>query len=149
MGLKTIIDADIKSAMLARDQVKLLALRDIKKLILIEETKAGGTGELSEADEMKILQKAVKQRKDSAEIYKTQNRPELLEKEEAEIAVIEVYLPKALSEDELKSALEAIIAQVGASSAADMGKVMGAAQKELGGKSDGKTISAMVKSLLS
>jgi uncharacterized protein len=149
MGLKTIIDADIKSAMLARDQVKLLALRDIKKLILIEETKAGGTGELSEADEMKILQKAVKQRKDSAEIYKTQNRPELLEKEEAEIAVIEVYLPKAISEDELKSALEAIIAQVGASSAADMGKVMGAAQKELGGKADGKTISAMVKSLLS
>jgi uncharacterized protein YqeY len=148
MGLKTIIDADIKAAMLARDQVKLLALRDIKKLILIEETKAGGTGELTEADEMKILQKAVKQRKDSAEIYKTQNRPELLEKEEAEIAVIEVYLPKAMSEDDLKAALTTIIANVGATSAADMGKVMGAAQKELAGKADGKTISAMVKALL-
>ena len=148
MSLKTQIDSDIKAAMLARDQVKLLALRDIKKLILLEETKAGKTGELTEEEEMKILQKAVKQRKDSAEIYTTQNRPDLLEKELAEIAVIEVFLPKSLTEDELKTALQAIIAQVGASAPSDMGKVMGAATKQLAGKADGKAISAMVKSLL-
>lgn len=148
MSLKTQIDSDIKAAMLARDQVKLLALRDIKKLILLEETKAGKTGELTEEEEMKILQKAVKQRKDSAEIYTTQNRPDLLEKELAEIAVIEVFLPKSLTEDELKTALQAIIAEVGASAPSDMGKVMGAATKQLAGKADGKAISAMVKSLL-
>ena len=101
MSLKSTIDADIKAAMLAQDKIKLLALRDIKKIILIEETAAGRSGDLSEADEMRILQKAVKQRKDSAEIYKQQNRPDLLEKEEAEIAIIEAYLPKAMSEDEL------------------------------------------------
>ncbi|MCC5621920.1 GatB/YqeY domain-containing protein [Nostoc sp. CHAB 5715] len=111
-------------------------------------TKSGGTGELTEADEMKILQKAVKQRKDSAEIYKTQNREDLLVKEEAEIAVIEAYLPKAMSEDELKAALQEIIAKVGASAPSDMGKVMGVATKELAGKTDGKAISAMVKQLL-
>jgi uncharacterized protein YqeY len=149
MSLKSTIDADIKAAMLAQDKVKLLALRDIKKIILIEETAAGRSGELSEADEMRILQKAVKQRKDSAEIYKQQNRPDLLEKEEAEIAIIEAYLPKAMSEDELKEALTAIIASVGASGPGDMGKVMGAATKELAGKADGRAISAMVKTLLS
>ncbi len=148
MSLKTVIDADIKAAMLAKDQVRLLALRDIKKGILLEETKSGGTGELTEADEMRILQKAVKQRKDSAEIYKSQNRPDLLEKEEAEIAVIEVYLPKAMSEEELKAALQDIISKVGASAPSDMGKVMGAATKELAGKAEGKAISAMVKQLL-
>ncbi len=148
MSLKTQIDADIKAAMLAKDSVRLLALRDIKKGILLEETKSGGTGELTEADEMKILQKAVKQRKDSAEIYKTQNREDLLVKEEAEIAVIEAYLPKAMSEDELKAALQEIIAKVGASAPSDMGKVMGVATKELAGKTDGKAISAMVKQLL-
>lgn len=148
MSLKTQIDSDIKAAMLARDQVKLLALRDIKKMILLEETKAGKTGDLTEEEEMKILQKAVKQRKDSAEIYTTQNRPDLLEKELAEIAVIEVFLPKSLTEDELKTALQAIIAEVGASAPSDMGKVMGAATKQLAGKADGKAISAMVKSLL-
>jgi uncharacterized protein YqeY len=134
--------------MLARDQVRLLALRDIKKMILLEETKAGGTGEISEADEMRILQKAVKQRKDSAEIYIAQNRPDLLAKEEAEIAVIEAYLPAAMSEDELETAIAAIIAEVGATSPADMGKVMGAATKALAGKAEGKAISAMVKTLL-
>jgi uncharacterized protein YqeY len=148
MSLKTQIDADIKAAMLAKDSVRLLALRDIKKGILLEETKSGGTGELTEADEMKILQKAVKQRKDSAEIYKAQNREDLLVKEEAEIAVIEAYLPKAMSEDELKAALQEIIAKVGASAPSDMGKVMGVATKELAGKTDGKAISAMVKQLL-
>ncbi|MGR3812399.1 GatB/YqeY domain-containing protein [Jiulongibacter sp. NS-SX5] len=148
MSLKTTIDADIKAAMLAKDKVKLLALRDIKKVILLEETAAGKGGELTEADEMRILQKAVKQRKDSAEIYKQQNREDLLEKEQAEIDVISVYLPKAMSEDELKEALTAIIAKVGASAPSDMGKVMGAATKELAGKADGKAISTMVKSLL-
>ena len=126
---------------------KLLALRDIKKVILIEETKPGAEG-LTEADEMRILQKAVKQRKDSAEIYKTQNRPELLEKELAEIAIIETYLPAAMSADELKAIIAEIITKVGASSPADMGKVMGVASKELAGKAEGRAISEMVKTLL-
>lgn len=147
MSLRTQIDADIKAAMLARDAAKLLALRDIKKVILIEETKPGAEG-LTEADEMRILQKAVKQRKDSAEIYKTQNRPELLEKELAEIAIIETYLPAAMSADELKGIIAEIIAKVGASSPADMGKVMGVASKELAGKAEGRAISDMVKTLL-
>ena len=147
MSLKTQIDADIKSAMLARDQGKLLALRDIKKLILIEETKPGAT-ELTEADEMKILQKAVKQRKDSVEIYKTQGRQDLLDKELAEIAVIEVYLPAAMSEEELQSQIAAIIEQVGAKAPSDMGKVMGVASKQLAGKAEGRAISEMVKKLL-
>jgi uncharacterized protein YqeY len=148
MSLKTIIDADIKTAMLAKDKISLLALRDIKKVILIEESKPGQTGDLSEVDEMKILQKAVKQRKDSADIFKQQNRPDLLEKEEAEIAIIEKYLPEAMSEEDLKAAIQAIINKVGASSSADMGKVMGAASKALAGKTDGKSISTMVKALL-
>ncbi|MBP8155937.1 MAG: GatB/YqeY domain-containing protein, partial [Leadbetterella sp.] len=126
MALKTQIDADIKAAMLARDSAKLLALRDIKKVILIEETKPGAEG-LTEADEMRILQKAVKQRKDSAEIYKTQNRPDLLEKELAEIAIIEAYLPEAMSAEVLEEIIAGIIAKVGATSPADMGKVMGVA----------------------
>ncbi len=148
MSLKAKIDGDIKAAMLAKDQVKLLALRDIKKAILIEETKPGATGELSEAEEMKILQKAVKQRKDSAEIYKTQNREDLLDKEMAEIAFIEAYLPAAMSEAELEAAVKAIIAQVGASSPSEIGKVMGMASKALAGKADGKAISEMAKKLL-
>ncbi|MCA0365166.1 MAG: GatB/YqeY domain-containing protein [Bacteroidetes bacterium] len=147
MSLKTQIDADIKAAMLARDQGKLLALRDIKKLILLEETKPGAT-ELTEADEMKILQKAVKQRKDSVEIYKTQGRQDLLDKELAEIAVIEVYLPAAMTEEELQSQIAAIIEQVGAKAPSDMGKVMGVASKQLAGKAEGRAISEMVKKLL-
>jgi uncharacterized protein YqeY len=133
---------------LAKDKISLLALRDIKKVILIEESKPGQTGDLSEVDEMKILQKAVKQRKDSADIFKQQNRPDLLEKEEAEIAIIEKYLPEAMSEADLKAAIQGIISKVGASSPADMGKVMGAASKALAGKTDGKSISTMVKALL-
>jgi uncharacterized protein len=148
MSLKSKIDADIKAAMLARDQVKLLALRDIKKGILIEETKAGGSGELSEEEGMKILQKAVKQRKDSAEIFKTQNRPDLLEKELAEIAIIEVYLPAAMSAEELETVISGIITKVGAKGPADMGKVMGLASKEVAGKAEGRAVSEMVKSLL-
>lgn len=148
MSLKTQMDADIKAAMLARDSVKLLALRDIKKAILIEETKEGGDGNLTEADEMRILQKAVKQRKDSAEIFKTQNRPDLLEKELAEIAVIEVYLPEAMSEEKITEVITAIIEKVGAKAPSDMGKVMGVASKELAGKAEGRLISEIVKKLL-
>ena len=148
MALKTQIDADIKAAMLAREQTKLLALRDIKKLILIEETKEGGSGTLSADEEMKILLKAAKQRKDSIEIYKTQNRPDLLDKEVAELAIIEVYLPKQMSEDEVKAKLQEIIARIGASAPSDMGKVMGVATKELAGLADGKMISVLVKTLL-
>ena len=149
MSLKEKIDADIKSAMLAKEHQRLLALRDIKKAILIEETKPGAGGQISEADELRLLQKAVKQRKDSAEIYKSQNRVDLLDKELAEIAIIETYLPAAMSEADLEAALKAIIAKVGAFGPSDMGKVMGAATKELAGKADGRAISAMVKSLLS
>lgn len=148
MSLKTTIDADIKAAMLAKDSVKLLALRDIKKSILLEETKPGANGQVSEADEMKLLQKAVKQRRDSADIYQTQNRPDLLEKELAEIAIIEAYLPAAMSEADLEAAVKAIIEKVGAKSPSEIGKVMGVASKELAGKTDGKAISEMAKRLL-
>ncbi|MFB0907787.1 MAG: hypothetical protein ACI9V1_002567 [Spirosomataceae bacterium] len=148
MSLKAKIDNDIKIAMKAREKERLLALRDIKKMILMEETKAGYVGELTEGEEMKILQRAVKQRKDSAEVYRAQDRPDLLEKEEAEIAVIEDYLPKQLSEAEVEEKLKEIIAQVGATSPADMGKVMGAATKQMAGITDGKTISTLTKKLL-
>jgi hypothetical protein len=148
MVLKAQIDADIKQAMLAKDQNSLRALRAVKSMILLEETKEGGTGELKPEDETRILTKAVKQRKDSADIYRQQNRPDLLATEEAEIAVIEQYLPKQLTEDELKEKLTAIITRVGASVPSDMGKVMGVATKELAGQADGKVISALVKTLL-
>ncbi len=148
MSLKAKIDNDIKEAMKSREKERLLALRDIKKMILMEETKAGGTGELTEDEGMKILQKAVKQRKDSAEVYRQQDRPDLLEKEELEIAVIEAYLPKQLSEAEIEEKLKVIIAEVGAASPADMGKVMGAATKLMAGVADGKTISVLTKKLL-
>jgi uncharacterized protein YqeY len=149
MALKTEIDAQIKAAMLARDSARLTALRDIKKVILIEETKEGKTGDLTSDEELKLLTKAAKQRRESADIYRTQNRPDLLDKELAELAVIEEFLPKQLSEDELKTKLQEIIARVGASGAADMGKVMGVASKELAGLADGRAISTTVKSLLS
>ena len=148
MSLKQQIDADIKQAMLAKDQEKLRALRAVKSMILLEETKEGQTGDLKPEDETRILTKAVKQRKDSADIYRQQNRPDLLSVEEAEIAVIEQYLPKQLSEDELKAKLQAIIIRIGALAPSDMGKVMGVATKELAGQADGKAISAAVKVLL-
>ncbi|WP_367914128.1 GatB/YqeY domain-containing protein [Leadbetterella sp. DM7] len=148
MSLKVTIDADIKAAMLAKDQVRLLALRDIKKAILLEETKPGANGQITEADELKLLQKAVKQRKDSAEIYKSQNRQDLLDKELAEIAIIEAYLPAAMSEEELEAAVKAIIEKTGAKSPAEIGKVMGVASKELAGKAEGRAISEMAKKLL-
>lgn len=148
MALKTEIDAQIKAAMLARDSVRLTALRDIKKVILLEETKEGRTGDLTPDDELKLLTKAAKQRRESADIYRTQNRPDLLDKELAELAIIEEFLPKQLTEDELKAKLQEIIARVGASGPSDMGKVMGVASKELAGLADGKAISANVKALL-
>jgi uncharacterized protein len=148
MSLKIQIDADIKAAMLARDQVKLLALRDIKKLILIEETKPGANGAISAEEEIKIVQKAVKQRKDSVAIYKTQNRPDLYEKELAEIAFIEVYLPAQMSQDDIKTVIKGLITNMGISGPADMGKLMGAANKALAGKAEGRVISEIVKAEL-
>jgi uncharacterized protein len=149
MSLKSQIEADIKSAMLAKDKESLRALRAIKSMILLEETKEGSQGDLSSDDELKLLTKAAKQRRDSADIYTTQNRPELAEQELSELAVIERYLPKQLSEDELRVKLEDIIVRIGATGPGDMGKVMGAASKELAGLADGKAISTMVKTLLS
>ena len=134
--------------MIAKDKVRLTALRAIKSLILLEETKEGFSGELSADDEMKLLTKSAKQRRDSAEIYEKQNRPDLLEVELAELAVIQEFLPKALSEAELVQAIQSIIASCGASGPKDMGKVMGLASKELAGKADGKAISEQVKTLL-
>ncbi len=140
--------ADLKTAMLAKDEVGLRSLRAIKAAILLVKTSEGSGGELKEEDEVKLLQKLVKQRKDSLEIFQQQNRPDLAKKEEEEIAVIEKFLPKQLSVEELKEALGRIIADTGASSPADLGKVMGIASKQFAGKADGKTISSMVKELL-
>lgn len=148
MNLEQKIMADLKTAMLAKDEVGLRSLRAIKAAIIIAKTSEGAKGEISADEEMKLLQKLVKSRKDSLEIFQQQNRPELAKKEEEEIAVIEKFLPKQMSGDEIKSELIKIIAEVGASSPADIGKVMGAATKQLAGKADGKTISAMVKELL-
>ncbi|MBL0306639.1 MAG: GatB/YqeY domain-containing protein [Chitinophagaceae bacterium] len=148
MNLEQKIMADLKAAMLAKDEAALRSLRAIKAAILLAKTAEGAGGELKEEEETKLLQKMVKQRKDSLEIFQQQNRPELARKEEEEIAVIEKFLPKQLSAEEIKAALTKIIAETGASSPADMGKVMGAATKQLAGKADGKTISALVKELL-
>jgi len=149
MSLKEQIDADIKKAMIAKNQVELLALRAIKSQILLAETEKGAKEELTTDTETKLLAKASKQRKESAEVFAQQGRKDLEEKELIELAVIERYLPKQLSEDEVKAKLQAIIAKVGATSAADLGKVMGVASKELAGQADGKLISTLVKSLLS
>jgi uncharacterized protein YqeY len=148
MNLEQKIMTELKAAMLAKDEKSLRSLRAIKAAILLAKTAEGGSGELKEEDEIKLLQKLVKQRKDSLEIFRQQNRADLAQKEEEEIEVIEKFLPQQLSTDELKVELMAIIAETGASSPADMGKVMGAATKKLGGKADGKTISGIVKELL-
>jgi len=139
---------ELKTAMLAKDEKALRSLRAIKAAILLAKTSEGAGGELKEDDEIKLLQKLVKQRKDSLEIYQQQNRTDLAQKESEEIEIIERFLPKQLSVDELRSEVAAIISEVGASSPADMGKVMGAATKKLAGKADGKTISALVKEML-
>lgn len=149
MNLFDTINADIKSAMLAREKVRLEALRGIKKEFLEAKTAPGAGGELSDDAAMKILVKMAKQRRESAQIYKEQNRPELAENELAELAVIETYLPKPLTDAELTAELEKIIASVGASSPAEMGKVMGVASKALAGRADGRAISTKVRELLS
>lgn len=148
MALFEQISEDIKKAMLAKDKVSLEALRGIKKEMLEAKTAKGASGDLTDEAAVKILQKMVKQRRDSAEIYKQQNRPELAENELAEMAVIERYLPKQMTEEELTAALKEIIAEIGATSAKEMGKVMGVASKKLAGKADGRLISEKVKSLL-
>lgn len=140
---------DLKAAMLAKDEAALRSLRAIKAAILLAKTSEGAKGDLTEDDEQKLLQKLVKSRKDSLEIFTQQGRADLAEKEQQEIAVIEKFLPKQLTPEEVKAELETIIASTGASSPADMGKVMGVATKQLAGKADGKTISALVKELLS
>jgi uncharacterized protein YqeY len=148
MSLEQKIMTDLKTAMLAKDEKTLRSLRAVKAAILLAKTSEGGGGELKEEDEIKLLQKLVKQRKDSLEIFTQQNRGDLAQKEKEEIDVIEKFLPKQMSPDELKAELKLIITEVGASSPADMGKVMGAATKKFAGKADGKTISALVKELL-
>lgn len=148
MDLYDKISADIKSAMLARDKVRLETLRGIKKEFIEAKTAKGGDGTLPDAQAVKILAKMVKQRKETAEIYSSQNRPELAENELAEASVIEEYLPKQLSDEELTAELKKIIVETGATSAKEMGKVMGVASKALAGRADGKVISAKVRELL-
>ncbi len=148
MDLFDKISADIKSAMLAKDKVRLEALRGVKKEFLEAKTAKGSDGTLSDDAATKILVKMVKQRRESARIYEEQNRPELAQNELAEVAVIEEYLPKQLSDEELTAELKKIIEQVGATSAKEMGKVMGVASKALAGRADGRAISTKVKELL-
>lgn len=144
------IQNDLKAAMLAKDKVALASIRGIKAAILLAKTAEGGQKEtLEDAELIKIIQKLVKQRKESAAIYSQQNRPELAENELAEVAVMERYLPKALSEEEVEAIVKQIIADTGASSMADMGKVMGTATKQLARQADGRVISSIVKRLLS
>ncbi|MEF9923308.1 MAG: GatB/YqeY domain-containing protein [Muribaculaceae bacterium] len=149
MSLFDTISGDIKTAMLARDKVRLETLRGIKKEFLEAKTAKGSDGELTDENALKILIKMTKQRKESAKIYSEQNREDLAQPELAEAAIIEEYLPKQMGDEELNDAIKAIIAQVGATSAKDMGKVMGVASKELAGKADGRAISTKVKELLS
>ncbi len=148
MNLEQKIMAELKTAMLAKDEAALRSLRAVKAAILLAKTSEGAGGELKADDEIKLLQKLVKQRKDSLEIFEQQKRDDLAKKEREEIAVIEKFLPQQLSPGEIKEELVKIIADTGASSPADMGKVMGAATKQLAGRADGKTISALVKELL-
>ncbi|MCH5241854.1 MAG: GatB/YqeY domain-containing protein [Muribaculaceae bacterium] len=148
MNLFDQVSEDIKKAMLARDKVRLEALRGVKKEFLEAKTAKGANGELTDEAATKILVKMVKQRKESANIYQENNRPELAENELAEAAVIEEYLPKQLTEEELTAALKEIITESGAEGPKDMGKVMGIATKKLAGKAEGKAISAKVKELL-
>lgn len=149
MSLFDQVSKDIFAAMKAKDKVRLEALRNVKKVFLEAKTAPGSTGELDDAAAMKILQKLAKQGKDSAAIFSQQNRPDLAEPELAQVAVIESYLPKPLSAEEIEAAIKEIIAQTGAQSIKEMGKVMGIASKQMAGKADGKTISEVVKKLLS
>jgi uncharacterized protein YqeY len=148
MNLEQKIMAEMKEAMKSKNEAQLRGLRAIKAEIIKAKTEPGAGGEISSEKEVSMLQKMMKQRKDSLGIYQQQNRPDLAQKEEEEIAVIEKFLPKQLSNEEIKSELSQVIAETGASSPADMGKVMGVATKRLAGRADGKTISALVKELL-
>lgn len=148
MSLKAQIDADIKNAMLAKNKEELEALRSIKSLILLAETEKGGSGDVTTDAENKLLMKAAKQRKESADIFSQQGRTDLAEKELFQLEVINRYLPKQLSEAEVTDALKKIMEEVGAKGPQDMGKVMGTATKKLAGQADGKLISDIVKKLL-
>ena len=148
MSLKAQIEAEIKQSMLNKDKDRLRALRAIKSQILLAETEKGAATELTSEAEMKLLIKAAKQRKDSFDIYEKEGRTDLAEVEKAELSVIESFLPKQLEESEVREIVKKIIAEVGASGPQDMGKVMGAATKQLAGKADGKLISSITKEIL-
>src|ERR1051326_5811932 len=148
MSLEQQVMAEMKEAMKAKNEATLRGLRAIKAEIIKAKTEPGAGGDVTAEKELSLLQKMMKQRKDSLEIYQQQNRADLAQKEEEEIKVIEKFLPKQLSAEELKTELQQIITETGASSPADMGKVMGVATKRLAGRADGKTISAAVKELL-
>ncbi|MBL7855048.1 MAG: GatB/YqeY domain-containing protein [Cyclobacteriaceae bacterium] len=148
MSLKTTIDGDIKKAMLAKNKEELDALRSIKSMILLAETEKGAATELTPEAENKLLMKAAKQRKESAEIFQKEGRTDLAQKEQFQLDIISRYLPKQLTEAEIVEAVKKVIAQVGATGPQDMGKVMGAATKALAGQADGKVISEWVKKLL-
>jgi uncharacterized protein len=148
MNLETKIMGEMKDAMKAKDEATLRALRAIKAEIIKAKTDPGAGGEIDEATELKFLQKMVKQRKDSLDIFEKQGRADLADKEKEELAVIQRFLPAQMSEEDITLAIKQIIADTGASSAADLGKVMGIASKQLAGKADGKVISTIVKSLL-
>ena len=143
------LTTEIKEAMKAKNVLALEALRAIKSAVLLIKSEAGASEELTEGQEIKLLQKLVKQRRDSATIFREQNRVDLAEPEEAQAEIIAKFLPEQLSEEEVKSLIEVIISQTGATSMKDMGKVMGMVSKQLAGKADGKTISTLVKHLLS
>ena len=149
MSLELRVMQELKPAMLAKDEKTVRSLRAIKAAIIVAKTAEGAGGEIREEEEIKLLQKLIKQRRDSLEIFTKQNRPDLAQKEEEEIAVIEKFLPQQLNQEELKEAISKIIAETGASSIAEMGKIIGIASKQLAGKADGKTISGTVKALLS
>lgn len=148
MSLFDQVSKDIVAAMKAKDKVRLEALRNIKKFFIEAKTAPGANDTLDDAVALKILAKLAKQGRDTAALYHEQNRPDLAEEEEAQAKVIEEYLPKALTPEELEAEVKAIIAQVGATSAKDMGKVMGVASKQLAGRADGRAISTLVKQLL-
>jgi uncharacterized protein YqeY len=148
MSLTTQIDQEIKQAMLGKQEARLRGLRAIKSALLLARTEKGASEEISQETEIKVLQKLIKQRKESADIYKAQNREDLYKIEAEEMEVIEGFLPKQMERGEIEAFLKDLINRVGATSVKDMGKVMGAANKELAGKADGKTISEVVKQLL-
>jgi uncharacterized protein YqeY len=148
MSLELTVNENMKKAMLAKDEVGLRALRAIKAAVLLAKTAEGATATLSEDVEVKLLQKLVKQRKDSLEIFERQNRIDLAQKEKEELEVIERFLPKQMSEDEIRNVVAEIVKQTGVTNISGLGQVMGAATKQLAGKADGKVISAIVKELL-